>query len=1256
MHYYFIFLCFFSFSWIPIHSMILEETSTSKKVEVVNQSSILKIYHSIAKIINKQMSTIDFFPTSNISNQCLYAFKCLYTFTGHTKAVSSAVFNKDETRVLFASFDKTIELWDTKTGNCLCTTGHTKAVSSNVVFNKDETRVLSASFDHTIKLWDTKTGKCLCTLTGHTASITSAIFNKDETRVLSTSFDKTLKLWDTKTGKCLFTGHTASVASAIFNKDETLVLSASVDDTIKLWDTKTGKCLCTLTGHTATITSAIFNKDETRVLSASFDHTIKLWDTKTGNCLCTFTGHTASVTSAIFNKDETYVLSYSFDKTIKLWDTKTGKCLCTLTGHTASITSAIFNKDETYVLSYSRDNTIKIWLVGDSRALNLAASSLLANSLSLLRSQLDNHPSSHRLETTYFTYLTDNNLTKKLKEAVHFICNDKHDPYEALSMIYFYILQYIPFDLQSRVLHQFLTIKPFQLHIEAITAKIKLILTAINCTTREESKLTIEHMLQQHLPKCISAFILHRFAMQHSWNELTCIYTELTGDDPIKYIGFSLNDHLLLYKSKKLFCAKKRFSISEQENTKNYDFTALSMISLTENNTSSWPAKEILRSLLHYRHPLFVTDQDIAYLINDNIDSSDSLLKFLQSTVFPQIPGKVTQYVISPNGRFAALAATHPSIKNKSYCQTTKSLYLFNFTTNELSLISNFSRKSQEPRLDAFDSYAADIKLKRFQFSNDSTLLAFVFTKSKEPNSLYLLNLAQKRYDVFDCQRHCNSEGFRPREFNPDLLNTLCLYNIFNSSNRCPSCNQKHDNASSKYNAYYPLEIAPSNNSSSLVFTNDDRFLLLGELAIDLTTKSCSRFCSTTPHLCAISSDDSVIACISKDGIMQIFKKESFAQLCLKQAIANTLNTLKHVPPHDHQQFEDAHALTTFDKLLKTNTSLTQLSGLKISLSPSLTQSLAKNHTAPVEPDSFPALESEAPKKHLYTGLAIDSGFMHTLIPAVVLRTIEEKYKVEIHKLFNCIGGSGFGALIALGLTATRDDHKRCLDPQTLVDLFYKHSKNILVTKDSNGTRYNPDNFKKIVRSYFSGLNLSDVLTHVIIPCSKKNPTKPFMFDSLEAQKSLAFDFQMQNVAQAACADEFYFPTVTFADSSCTQKATYQSFKPPYNPANYVYEKLLIKTKNNTEHIRLLSLGASFFINPDHENELKISEIDSYLKEKLGDFSYRRLMPQVPTAQETLKFGDQDDVREELFKLYTEKAEKLIEDNNFIRRLVESKE
>lgn len=52
--------------------------------------------------------------------------------------------------------------------------------------------------------------------------------------------------------------------------------------------------------------------------------------------------------------------------------------------------------------------------------------------------------------------------------------------------------------------------------------------------------------------------------------------------------------------------------------------------------------------------------------------------------------------------------------------------------------------------------------------------------------------------------------------------------------------------------------------------------------------------------------------------------------------------------------------------------------------------------------------------------------------------------------------------------------------------------------------------------------------------------------------------------------------------------------------------------------------------------------------------SYRRIMPKLMVGQEG-KWSDMGDTRQELLDFYSQESEKLIEDNNFIRLLVESR-
>jgi WD40 repeat protein len=87
--------------------------------------------------------------------------------------------------------------------------GHTNLVFT-CAYSPDGARVVSASKDKTLKIWDAATGWEIHTLVGHTDSVWTCAYSPDGARVVSASWDKTLKLWDVATGREFGTleGHT----------------------------------------------------------------------------------------------------------------------------------------------------------------------------------------------------------------------------------------------------------------------------------------------------------------------------------------------------------------------------------------------------------------------------------------------------------------------------------------------------------------------------------------------------------------------------------------------------------------------------------------------------------------------------------------------------------------------------------------------------------------------------------------------------------------------------------------------------------------------------------------------------------------------------------------------------------------------------------------------------------------------------------------------------------------------------------------
>ncbi|WP_437282533.1 TIR domain-containing protein [Sorangium sp. So ce375] len=287
----------------------------------------------------------------------------LSTLEGHSNTVVACAISPDGQRIVSASDDETLKVWDLATGQLLSTLqGHSGRVRA-CALSPDGQRIVSASSDETLKVWDLATGQLLSTLQGHSNSVVACAISPDGQRIVSASNDETLKIWDLATGQLLSTlqGHSSWVSACAISPDGQRIISASWDETLKVWDLATGQLLSTLEGHSGRVLACAISPDGQRIVSASANKTLKVWDLATGQLLSTLQGHSDAVTACAISPDSQRIVSASDDKALKVWDLATGQLLSTLQGHSDEVTACAISPDGQRIVSASSDNTVKVW-------------------------------------------------------------------------------------------------------------------------------------------------------------------------------------------------------------------------------------------------------------------------------------------------------------------------------------------------------------------------------------------------------------------------------------------------------------------------------------------------------------------------------------------------------------------------------------------------------------------------------------------------------------------------------------------------------------------------------------------------------------------------------------------------------------------------------------------------------------------------------------------------------------------------------
>ncbi|KAG0699819.1 hypothetical protein DFH29DRAFT_1081064 [Suillus ampliporus] len=158
---------------------------------------------------------------------------------------------------------------------------HTGTIWVVAVF-PDRRRMVTGSYDKTLCLWDLKTGVALKKMEGHHNQVLALAVSRDGQMIASSDKDGEFIVWHGETGEPI-KAHSNWLLALDFSPDSTVLATSSGDGTTKLWcmrlwQSQRNPIECRAQTWAFCVTCVTFSMDSQHILSGSADKMISEWE------------------------------------------------------------------------------------------------------------------------------------------------------------------------------------------------------------------------------------------------------------------------------------------------------------------------------------------------------------------------------------------------------------------------------------------------------------------------------------------------------------------------------------------------------------------------------------------------------------------------------------------------------------------------------------------------------------------------------------------------------------------------------------------------------------------------------------------------------------------------------------------------------------------------------------------------------------------------------------------------------------------
>jgi WD40 repeat protein len=291
-------------------------------------------------------------------------------FKGHTEAIYSATFSPDAALVATGSFDKSVKLWDAKTGKELRAfagaTAHQNLVL-NVAFAPNGESLATGSSDNSARVWDIPVNTPVKEFV-HAVGVSAVAVSADGKLVAGACKDGSIKLWTAVDGKPAgnLVGHPGGATGVAFSANGQILATCGADQMVRFWNPANGQALGAIGAHASGVNGVALNPNNVAAYSVGDDGFLKWWQLPVV-APRSLPPHADAITSFFLSADGNSVLTGGADKLVKLSNSVNGQLVKDFPGAGAALNAVATGGNPATVAAGGADGKLYLFNAADGK-------------------------------------------------------------------------------------------------------------------------------------------------------------------------------------------------------------------------------------------------------------------------------------------------------------------------------------------------------------------------------------------------------------------------------------------------------------------------------------------------------------------------------------------------------------------------------------------------------------------------------------------------------------------------------------------------------------------------------------------------------------------------------------------------------------------------------------------------------------------------------------------------------------------------